>query len=70
MRMTWTWTAPVACCCRRCCASFADLDKNVVLVGQGSKVELWNEARWEAQVAQALTFSDDVLPPELEGFTL
>ena len=34
---------------------FADLDKNVVLVGQGSKIELWNEARWEAQVAQALT---------------
>jgi MraZ protein len=49
---------------------FAELDKNVVLVGQGSKVELWNEARWEAQVAQALTFSDDALPPELEGFTL
>src|SRR5512143_753136 len=41
-----------------------------VLLGQGSKVELWNEARWEAQVAQALTFSDDALPPELEGFTL
>ena len=29
---------------------FAELDKYVVLVGQGSKVELWNEARWEAQV--------------------
>ena len=49
---------------------FAGLDKSVVLVGQGSKVELWNEARWEAQVAQALTFSDDNMPPELEGFTL
>jgi MraZ protein len=41
-----------------------------VLVGQGSKVELWNEARWEAQVSQELSFSDDALPPELEGFTL
>jgi MraZ protein len=49
---------------------FAELDKNVVLVGQGSKVELWNEARWEAQVSQALSFRDDALPPELEGFTL
>lgn len=49
---------------------FADLDKNVVLVGQGDKVELWNEARWEARVAQALTFSDETMPPELEGFTL
>ena len=37
---------------------------------QGSKVEVWNEARWEAQVSQALTFSDEALPPELEGFTL
>ncbi len=49
---------------------FAGLDKSVVLVGQGSKVELWNEARWEAQVGQALTFNDDNMPPELEGFTL
>ena len=49
---------------------FAELDKSVVMVGQGSKVELWNEERWEAKVAQALTFSDDALPPELEGFTL
>jgi MraZ protein len=49
---------------------FAELDKNVVLVGQGSKVELWNEARWETQVAQALSFSNDALPSELEGFTL
>jgi MraZ protein len=40
------------------------------MVGQGSKVELWNEARWQAQVSQALTFHDDTLPPELEGFTL
>jgi MraZ protein len=49
---------------------FAELDKNVVLVGQGSKVELWNEERWEARISQALSFSDDALPPELEGFTL
>jgi MraZ protein len=49
---------------------FADLEKNVVLVGQGGKIELWNEARWETQVSQALTFRDDTLPPELEGFTL
>jgi len=41
-----------------------------VLVGQGGKIELWNEARWETQVSQALTFTDDTLPPELEGFTL
>ena len=49
---------------------FAELDKSVVMVGQGNKIELWNEVRWEAQVAKALSFSDDNLPPELEGFTL
>jgi MraZ protein len=49
---------------------FAELDKNVVMVGQGGKFELWNEARWEAQVALALTFGNEALPPELEGFTL
>jgi MraZ protein len=40
------------------------------MVGQGSKIELWNEVRWEAKVSQALGYSDDALPPELEGFTL
>ena len=49
---------------------FAELDKNVVLVGQGNKVELWTEERWEMRVAEARTFSDDEMPPELEGFTL
>jgi MraZ protein len=33
-------------------------------------VELWNQDRWQAQIAQALSFSDKGLPPELEGFTL
>lgn len=49
---------------------FAGLDKNVVLAGQVSRVELWNEERWEARIAQALSFGENGLPPELEGFTL
>lgn len=49
---------------------FAGLDKSVVLAGQVSRVELWNEERWEARIAQALSFSERGLPPELEGFTL
>jgi MraZ protein len=49
---------------------FAGLDKSAVLVGQGTKIEIWDEARWEAQVAQALNVSDDDMPVELEGFTL
>ncbi|MEW6119275.1 MAG: division/cell wall cluster transcriptional repressor MraZ [Pseudomonadota bacterium] len=50
---------------------FADLDKNVVMVGQGGRVELWNEARWAEKIDQTLGFGgDEVLPAELEGFTL
>lgn len=49
---------------------FAGLEKNVVLVGQGAKLELWNEERWQREVEQALAFRDGQMPPELEGFTL
>jgi MraZ protein len=49
---------------------FAGLEKTVVLVGQGVKFELWSEARWQAQMEQALVFRNGDMPPELEGFTL
>lgn len=49
---------------------FAGLDKNVVLVGQGGKFELWDEEKWGAQLDQALLFQSGGLPPELEGFSL
>jgi MraZ protein len=49
---------------------FAGLDHRVVLVGQGNRFEVWDEARWQAQTAQAITFSAGALPPELEGFSL
>ncbi len=50
--------------------SYAALDKRVMLVGQGNKFELWDEARWQAQQEAALSFMSGELPPELEGFTL
>jgi hypothetical protein len=31
---------------------------------------LWDETRWQAETAQAITFSADGLPPELDGFSL
>ncbi len=49
---------------------FASLDKHVVLVGQGQKFELWDEAQWQNATAQAITFPSDGLPPELSGFSL
>lgn len=50
--------------------SYAALDKRIMLVGQGSKFELWDEARWQAQYQKMTGFTEDNLPPELEGFTL
>ncbi len=49
---------------------YARLDKNVVLVGQGRRFELWDDAHWQAQTAQAIAFPADGLPPELDGFSL
>lgn len=37
---------------------YADLDKNVMLVGQGKKIEIWNESLWED--ARATWLSDSV----------
>jgi len=48
---------------------FASLSKDVVLVGQGSKFELWDDEKWNLQIENALAFKDGI-PPELDGFTL
>lgn len=48
---------------------YAGLDKRVVLVGQGQKLELWDEAKWQAQIAQTITFPDG-LPAGLQGLSL
>lgn len=49
---------------------FAGLSKEVVLVGQGAKFELWDEGQWNLQIESALAFKDGDMPPELDGFSL
>ncbi|SFE63276.1 division/cell wall cluster transcriptional repressor MraZ [Nitrosomonas sp. Nm166] len=49
---------------------FAGLSKEVVLVGQGAKFELWDEEQWNLQIENALAFKDGNMPLELEGFSL
>jgi MraZ protein len=51
---------------------YAQLDKKLVLVGQGNKLELWSEALWLAEREQALSDSgpDAELPEELFSLTL
>jgi len=46
------------------------LNKEVVLVGQGDKFELWDETQWNLQIEDALSLNEDDMPPELEGFSL
>ena len=50
--------------------SYAALDKSVMLIGQGNKFELCDEAKWQAQQQAALLLMNSELPPELEGFSL
>lgn len=51
---------------------YARLDKKLVLVGQGNKLELWSEELWFAERDQALLDSgpDAELPDELMSLTL
>lgn len=49
---------------------FASLSKDVVLVGQGAKFELWDAEKWNQQIENALAFKDGGIPPELDGFSL
>jgi MraZ protein len=50
--------------------SYAALDRQVVLVGQGAKFELWDQAKWQAQTEATLSLPADAMPDELNGFTL
>lgn len=47
---------------------FVGLTKEVVLVGQGEKFELWDAQKWNQEIETALEFKDGDMPPELEGF--
>lgn len=51
---------------------YARLDKKLVLVGQGNKLELWSEELWFVERDQALLDSgpDAELPDELMSLTL
>lgn len=50
----------------------AKLEKQVMLVGQLNKFEIWSEAHWDAQIAEDLQDSDeeDLLSDQLRDFSL
>ncbi|MCC5863110.1 MAG: division/cell wall cluster transcriptional repressor MraZ [Gammaproteobacteria bacterium] len=52
---------------------FAGLERQAMLIGQGNKFELWDEARWNARRDEWLAAEDDDrpdLPAELEHLSL
>jgi MraZ protein len=49
---------------------FAQLDKQVWLVGQGSHFELWSDAGWQKQQEDMLALGAELLPPGLETLSL
>ncbi len=49
---------------------FAALEKQVMLVGQGTHFELWSMEGWRTQLDEALAQVDSVLPAELGNFSL
>lgn len=49
---------------------FAELEKDVVLAGQGEKFELWDIDKWNQEIEAALVYREGNIPPELEGFSL
>jgi len=49
---------------------FADLKKDVMLVGQGSHFELWDVALWEEKLTRAMSQASSSPPPGTENFSL
>jgi len=49
---------------------FAELEKQVWLVGQGSHFEIWSDSGWKRQQEAVFLLSDQCLPPGLEDLAL
>lgn len=49
---------------------FAGLEKDVCLVGQGTRLELWDQTKWEDQLQRTISSQAQGLPRELEGISL
>ncbi|MFP4154765.1 MAG: division/cell wall cluster transcriptional repressor MraZ [Halothiobacillaceae bacterium] len=50
--------------------AYAGLEKSAVLMGQGKKLELWDQAHWD-EVRQEIMHEDEgAMPPEMESLSL
>jgi len=49
---------------------YAELDKRIVLAGQGNKFEIWDESRWNTARSGWTQQDPDDLSDELEAISL
>jgi MraZ protein len=49
---------------------YAGLEKEIIVVGQGAKLELWKEEAWLAEKIDLKQLREQGLPPELAGISL
>ena len=49
---------------------FAGLEKEVMLVGQGTHYKIWNKAGWDRQIEQIRSQGPKLLPPGMENLSL
>lgn len=48
---------------------YADLDKKLVLVGQGNKVEIWSADQWQERMTHWLSEDESALLQDSDAFT-
>jgi MraZ protein len=48
---------------------YADLDKKLVLVGQGNKVEIWSADQWQERMVHWLSEDESALLQDSDAFT-
>ena len=49
---------------------FADIQKTIMFVGQGTHFEIWNQELWNQEISKINVNDNDGLPDELGGFAL
>lgn len=49
---------------------YAGMEKQLMMVGQGNRFEVWSDAAWNQQLEQIRAQSGQVMPEAMENFTL
>ena len=71
MRLNVRWIKMVVFCYRQNYVSLQGLEKDIVMIGQGNKFELWDEGTWNSLMDDCLEEDfGGILPAELESLSI